>query len=210
MALQIFLSGGAGNTNPNFSLGGVRSSTQVVDAVDNNLYDDITRKEALIGKTEYRCFYIYNSHASLPVHGATFYIDQYPTITTLTVGFDPAGSGNGTTSGVAQIIPLEDTTPTGVTFEDAGQYKVKLPLPTLKAQQSTAVWIKRIAEAGSSGPLTLGLTVTGDESAMTVGPGYQEFHGDDGLNLRGERTGLIPSTRPFTIGVARIGFSQIE
>ena len=210
MALQIFLSGGAGNTNPNFSLGGVRSSTQVVDAVDNNVYDDITRKDALLGKTEFRCIYIYNSHATLPVHGAILYIDSYPILTDINLGLDPVGSGNGTTTGVAQIISLEDTTPSGVTFEDAGQYKVKIALPTLKAQQSIPIWIKRIAEQGPSQSLILGLTVTGDESAMTVGPGTEEFHGDDGLNLRGERTSILTLTTPFKIGEARIGFSQIE
>ncbi len=36
MALIFHLSGGAGNTNPNFSLGGVISTTAIVDAVDKH------------------------------------------------------------------------------------------------------------------------------------------------------------------------------
>ena len=111
---------------------------------------------------------------------------------------------------ISQIISLEDSEPTGVTFESGTNTSIKLPLPTLKAQQSVPIWVKRIAEPGQPEQSLLGMTVAGDESAMTVGPGYEEFHGDDGLNLRGERTSVTGSTRPFTIGVARIGFSQIE
>ncbi len=85
MVLVLELSGGVGNTNPNFSLGGIVSGTSVVDMIDNNLYDDVTRKDVLIGKTEFRCFYLKNTDAT-PVHGATVTIDQFPVASLLTIG----------------------------------------------------------------------------------------------------------------------------
>ncbi len=210
MALVLHLSGGAGNTNPNFSLGGVISTTTIIDAVDNNLYDDITRKETLISKTEYRSFYVKNTDASLPVHGAYLFFDEFPTKSIVTMGLDPIGSGDGVASGVAQLIALEDTAPTGVTFESAGEFTFKLALPTLKPLESQAIWIRRIAEAASGESVTAGLTVTGNDSDFPAAPVGSEFHGEDGLNMTGERTAVVASVRPFTIGVARIGLSIIE
>jgi len=215
MVLVLELSGGAGNTNPDFSLGGVVSGTAVVDAIDNNLYDDVTRKDVLVGKTEFRCFYIKNTNAT-PVHGATVTIDQFPVSSLLTIGLDPVGGGDGIATGVAQIISLEDTAPAGVVFEEAGPSReglskdLKLALPTLKQNEMIAIWTKRIAETGLSGAVTLGLTATGNEQALPAGPGGEDFHDNDCINLAGERTAFEASTPPFKVGSAKIGFSQVE
>ena len=82
------------------------------------------------------------------------------------MGLDPAGSGDGQTTGVAQIIITEDTAPTGVTFEDAGEFRVKLALPLLRPLESQAVWIKRVAAAGAGGLITIGVTATGNEEIV--------------------------------------------
>jgi len=215
MALVLQLSGGAGNTNPDFSLGGVVSGTVVVDSVDNNLYDDVNRKDVLVGKTEYRCFYIKNTSAT-PVHGATITLDEFPTKSLVTVGLDPAGSGDGTATGVAQVVILEDSTPSGVTFEEAGPNRegltkdMKLPLPTLKQNEMQAIWIKRIAESGFTGAVTLGVTGSGNEEALPVGPGGEDIHDNDGVNLAGERTVFELFVPPFKVGTAKIGFSEVS
>ena len=167
MTFQIFFSGGAANTDPNASLGAAISTTQMTDATLENMFDNIKRKEILVGKTEYRGLYIKNSHATLPVHGAVIYVDQDPNQTQVSFGLDPAGSGDGTTTGVMQTISTEDTVPTGVTFEDVNEFKVKLPLPTLKPLEVVGVWMKRIAVgSGSAETLTVGFTMTGDEESL--------------------------------------------
>ncbi len=215
MALILQLSGGVGNTNPDFSLGGAVSGTAVVDAVDNNLYDDVARKDVLLLKTEYRCFYIKNTSAT-PVHGATITIDEFPITSICTIGLEPAGSGDGVASGVAQIITLEDTTPVGVTFEEAGLNReglskdLTLALPTLKQNEMIAIWTKRIAESGDTGAVTLGLTASGNEQALPTGPGGEDFHQPEGINLAGERTAILTLVTPFVIGTAQVGFSQVE
>ena len=208
MAILLELSGGIGGTSSDGSLGGARSGTAIVDAVNENLIDDISRKEVLVGKTEYRCYYIYNSHATLPIHGGIVFIDEDPAATTVTMGLDPAGSGDGQTTGVAQTIITEDTAPTGVTFEDAGEFRVKLALPLLRPLESQAIWIKRVASTGAGGTITIGVTATGNEEALPVGPGTEDFHNADGVSI-GERTSIEDLLPPFVIGTARIGFSEI-
>jgi len=217
MALVLELSGGAGNTNPDFSLGGVVSGTAIVDAVDNNLYDDVARKDVLLGKTEFRCFYIINTSGTIPVHGAFLQIDEFPVTSLCTVGLDPVGAGDGVTTGVAQIIALEDNVPAGVIFYEAGPDRagvlstdLKVPLPTILPGEMIAIWTKRIAEEGDSGAVTLGITATGNEEALPVGPGSEDFHAPDGLNLAGERVAILASIIPFKVGVAKVGFSQVE
>jgi len=165
MALVLRLSGGSSNANTDNSLGGVMSSVAVVDAVLQNLLDNIKRKEVLIPKTEFRCFYIENTGAD-PVHGAILFVDQDPNVTTVTLGLDPAGTSDGSTYGVAQTIADESTAPTGVTFEDAGEHRVKLALPTLQSGEAQAIWIKRISETATGQTLTVGLTTTGNEEVI--------------------------------------------
>lgn len=206
--LKLELSGGSGNINPDASIGGVRSGTDIVDATNENLYDDISRKEVLLGKTEFRCYYIKNDGTD-PVHGATLFIDQDVAISNVTMGLDPIGAGDGSTTGVAQTISLEDTSPTGITFEDALEFKVKLALPTILPQESQAIWLKRINASGPGQTETLGITVSGNEEALPSGGGPEIIQGD-GLNLAGERTTIALSIIPFRIGVAKIGFSLIE
>ncbi|MFQ6076386.1 MAG: hypothetical protein ACE5Z5_09685, partial [Candidatus Bathyarchaeia archaeon] len=60
ITLNYYLSGGATNTDPNASLGGGISNTQVTDDTLNNLYDDITEAECKNGDTEYRAIFIKN------------------------------------------------------------------------------------------------------------------------------------------------------
>jgi len=215
MALVTHLSGGAGNTDPNASLGGVISTTTIVDAVNENLFDDIKRKEIVAGKTEFRCFYIKNTNASIPVHGAIVRIDAFPISSTVTIGLDPVGAGDGVATGVAQTIALEDTAPTGVIFEAPGTFPgisgdLTLSLPTILELETIAIWVKRVSGTASGGSEILGLTASGNEEALPASPAGSEIHAPDGLNMAGERFSIAASITPFKVGVARVGFSKVE
>ncbi len=48
----------------NGGLGGPISGTQIISATSNNLHDTISRTESVNGDTEYKCFYIKNTHGS--------------------------------------------------------------------------------------------------------------------------------------------------
>ena len=65
-------SGGAGNSDPDASIGGAMSSTQITDDSDNNLFDDVTGDEASSGDTEYRGIYLYTVDSSANVAISVF------------------------------------------------------------------------------------------------------------------------------------------
>src|SRR4030066_91278 len=138
--LEIRLSGGAGNSNQNASLGGAISNTRVlaqsasapvnvtgvvIDASDtiaianypNKTYDDVTKQESFSGMTDYRCFYAKNTHPSETAYGASLIIDTN-TIggDTLYLGKDPAGIG-----GTPTTIANENTAPAGETFNQPSE-----------------------------------------------------------------------------------------
>lgn len=147
--IQYRLSGGAANADLDASLGGIMSSTAADLATPaNNAWDDVPGSEAAAGRTEYRCFYVRNGHASLTLQ------DAYVELTTqsqaaVAIGLDPAGIGDGATTGVATTVANETTAPTGVTFSavNAGD---RLTIGDLGPGQAIAVWEKRIVEAGEA------------------------------------------------------------
>src|SRR3990172_11603074 len=160
--LVISLSGGQFNASINGALGGQRSDTTITSDIFQNFLDNITRNEALVGRTEYRCGYVYN--ASGTETSVTIELTGHPTLTNIAIGLDPAGKGNGTTNGVATIIASESIVPTGVKFfgvESDGSYagKLILPIGVLKAGESVAVWLKRQTETGPQSTITFNLVL---------------------------------------------------
>lgn len=149
--IKFYLSGGTSNTDPNLSLGGVISSTEIVDNIDNNLFDDVTGDESASGDVEYRCIYIKNTHTTITLQNAVVYISQEtPGDDIIDIGLDPAGVGDGSTTGVATTIPDESTAPTGVTFSHPTTKATGLSIGDLAPGQCIAIWIKRTVPAGAA------------------------------------------------------------
>lgn len=71
-------SGSAGNStaqaNPNASLGKYISTTDLSGTALNNLFDNISGDEQALGTTDYRCIFVYNSHASLQLQTPKYWI----------------------------------------------------------------------------------------------------------------------------------------
>lgn len=207
MAIVISLSGGQLNTQPVGSLGGQRSDTVVVSDTDANFFDDISRSEGLIGKTEYRCGYIYNPDATTYT-GVIVELLTNPGITQVSIGLDSAGKGDGRTGGIATSIITEDETPSNVKFfgeenPDDGPYDtVRLPIGMLRQGEGVPFWLKRKTEEGGTQVVTFDFGITHD--AVTL-PGQQV---DDG-GAFGELINVVIAASPFSIGTARMGFSEI-
>jgi hypothetical protein len=145
--LKFFLSGGADNTNPNASLGGVISSEEVVDDTLNNLFADVSGAEHAIGSTKYRCIYLVNDSASI-AYNVKLYIDSNTIAVddTINIGKDLAG-----VDGTADTVANEDTAPDpAVTFTTADGYANAIDLGNIPAGQKYAFWIKRIVSAGDT------------------------------------------------------------
>lgn len=149
--LKQFLSGGAGNSNPNLSFGGIISSTAVVDNTDNNLFADVDGTEAAAGSTKYRGIYYKNDHASLELINARIFIATQTTSTddSVEIGKDPAGAGDGSTTGVMTTIANENTAPAGVTFSTPASYVAGISLSGMTFGKVHGVWHKRIVNAGA-------------------------------------------------------------
>ena len=146
--IKYRLSGGGSNSDPNASLGGAKSSTEVTDNVDNNLFDDVSGAEHTAGDVEYRCIYVHNGHGSLTLLSAVVWIQSD------TSGADSdisIGVGSAAVNGSEQSIANESAAPADVSFSDAAVSRATgLALGDIPAGQHKAVWIRRTISAGST------------------------------------------------------------
>lgn len=131
------------------------------------VFGQVTTTMALLGDEQYRCIYFKNNHPSLSANDVRLYLHQPPTLPqTISLGLDPAGVGDGTTTGVAQTIADAHTAPVGVTFSAPTQAANGISLGTLAPGQCVAFWQKRTVPPMSYGPLaitqaTIGVVLVG-------------------------------------------------
>lgn len=144
--IKFYLSGGASNTDPNASLGGAISSTEIVDNTVHNLFDKVTGAEADAGDTEYRAFYVKNTHATLTLQNAKIYIYSNTPSTDTHVQISVASE----TGSPIQTIANENTAPSGQTFSDANGETNAISIGDLAPGAVKGIWIKRVVNAGAS------------------------------------------------------------
>lgn len=149
--------GAAGNANtstPNASLGKYISTTQVVDATLNNLFDDVTGDENAANDVEYRCFFIHNNHATLSLQNAVVWITaDVSGGANVGIGVDPAAATViGSTPAQAAVSTDENSAPSPtVTFTNyasgsAVDTKARgLSVGTIAAGSCRAIWVRRTA-----------------------------------------------------------------
>lgn len=159
--IKVYLSGGAGNSDPNAALGGVISATQVTTATLHNLFDKVTGVEAAAGDTEYRCVYVKNTHATLTLDAAAIWISSNSSSPDSTLDIALGGEGAG---GTAETVANESTAPIGETFTSPSTYATGLSLGNLAAGVHYPVWIRRtVTAAAAADDLdTATLSVQGD------------------------------------------------
>jgi hypothetical protein len=136
------------------------SNTVTIAYRDNNMFDDVTKAEALAGNDNYRCIYFKNTHATDTATNFSIWIRQdAPGADTISVGSDPAGVGDGSSTGVATTIANEATAPAGVVFSQPLSEGAAINLGTFGPGQGRAVWEKRNV------PVTT-LTTTADDTSL--------------------------------------------
>ena len=137
--IKFYLSGGETNSNPNLSLGGDISNTEIANATLHNLFDRVLGDESYTGDTEYRAFYVKNTHASLTWEGVKVWIDtNTPAGDTIEIGIE---SSKGSPK---QSIANENTAPTGITFSAPSNKENGLNLGDLLPGDVYMIWVKRI------------------------------------------------------------------
>lgn len=137
--IKFYLSGGAANTDPNASLGGALSATEIVDDTLHNLFDKVLGDESDAGDTEYRAFFVKNDHATLTLESAVVWIKtNTPADDSVQIGVE---ASKGTPK---QLVGSESTAPTGPTFSTATSKVNGLSLGDLAAGDVYLIWVKRI------------------------------------------------------------------
>ena len=141
------LSGGAGNSDPNASLGGAISSTAITDASVANLFDNVSGAESSAGDTEYRCFYVLNNHGTLTWQNVVIWISTETPSTDSVIDIALAGEGVG---GTAETIADESTAPVGETFSHPTTEGGALSIGNIAAGSYMAIWVRRTITAAAA------------------------------------------------------------
>ena len=159
--IKIYLSGGAGNTDPNAALGGIISTTELVDNSLHNLFDVVGSAEASIGDVEYRCVYVKNTHGSLSWQNVVAWISSQ---STAAISIALAGEG---LNGTAETVGGEDSAPVGEAFTSPVTEGAGLSLGTMAAGDHYPIWIRRTVSAAQSALSndTAVLSLKGDTAA---------------------------------------------
>jgi hypothetical protein len=143
MAANLVLryTGGASNSDPDLSLGGVSSSVELSATAMNNLFDNVSPAERTAGDTEYRALTLVNNGDATAEN-----IELYMSAETSNAG---TALDFGLDSGVQTIVD-EDTAPVdGVTFAHYTSVS-KLAIPNITAAGEQRIWIRRVVQAGAA------------------------------------------------------------
>lgn len=126
------------------------------------VFPSISAAQSLLGYTNYRCLYIGNAHATLTCSALSLYIAQVTTgPDSIYVGLDPAGVGDGSTTGVATTIVDELTAPAGVTFTEPLSAGSGLAIASVAPGQCFAFWQKRVVTPESLGYIAINTSKIG-------------------------------------------------
>ena len=145
--LKIYLSGGNGNSDPNASLGGIISTTEVTDNTTHNLFDQVSGTESNAGDIEYRGIYLKNTHGSLTAQNTKVYISSNTGSSTTTI--DIALDG-GATDATMETLSDESTAPSGESFTAPTSYATGLSIGSMTTGQKKGIFIRRTVDAGTT------------------------------------------------------------
>ena len=178
--VKVYLSGGAANKFPTTSLGGVRSTTEIVAATLNNLFDDTTRVEIINGRTEYRCFYIKNES------GGDFMRARF---INLVVPVDAEFSfAVNTKQSTPEQLPKEDQTPIGLTFYEFTDWRaLEIAIGVLDDNEEIAIWLKRKVLAGSDTVKMVDFDIDGQDNTFAPSQDFfsvESSHDNDSIVAR--------------------------
>lgn len=117
----------------------------------NELWDDIQPTEAWNGESEYRCVYLVNTHGTDATVSCKLYIGTNATgADDISIGLDPAGVGDGSSTGVAGTSANENAAPSPtVTFSSPGSLGSAISFGVLAAGGARAFWQKRTVPAAT-------------------------------------------------------------
>lgn len=136
----------AASTDPNASLGGIRTNTSIASDTTQNLFDNVSGSESAAGRVEYRCFWVYNTNGTSTLVNARIW---FATLTTspddeVDMGLGTTAVGTSTTE---PTVGTEISAPASVTFTRPLS-GTPITIGDIPAGQQKAVWIRRTVNAG--------------------------------------------------------------
>lgn len=140
--LDVHLTGGSGNSDPDASLGGVTSGNAAGEGL-HGLFDLVTSSEASAGDVEYRAVDLVNSGDAAATLAEIYMFSETSSVgSQLDMGVEASPIDSSLS------IVDESTPPAGVTF---GHYNSgsRLSLPDIPVGSYCRVWLKRIISAGA-------------------------------------------------------------
>jgi hypothetical protein len=144
------------------SLAGVYKQDAItVSRVSGNVFDAVAALDSLVGNIEYRCLYVHN----ISIYDLTNLRIWIKQLTTgpdeIDIGLDPAGVGDGSSTGVATVIANSGIAPSGVSFSRPLTYNTGLVVGDLPAGTSAAFWERRTVPANTTGDIAANTSVIG-------------------------------------------------
>lgn len=127
---------------------GLRVEQFTVTPPVNNLFADVPVSEAITGSTVYRCVYLTNTDVST-VAGLRVYVPvDLQADDTIEIALDPAGVGNGSSTGLAPtLVDENDSTDvlSGLTWASPRTAEEGLVMNSeMDTNESVPLWIRRI------------------------------------------------------------------
>lgn len=126
---------------------GYKTENVTVSNSISNFFDTVSPLESLNGIIEYRCFYLKNVHATSDFVNSRLWIKTQPFVGSVSIALDPAGIGDGSTTGVAYFIVDEFDSSnilSSLLFTNSSSHNTGLSLPTLTPGSCLPVWEKRV------------------------------------------------------------------
>jgi hypothetical protein len=140
--------GSAGDTTastPAAALGGFTSTT-VMAAGANGLFDNISGAENAASTIDYRAFDVLNNHATLTLQNAVVYLSaEVAGGASVAIGVDPTGPVAKGAASQGLSIANETTAPAGVSFSSPTTSGAGLSLGNIAPGQIRRVWVRRTA-----------------------------------------------------------------
>jgi hypothetical protein len=146
--LRFFYSGGLGNSEGRFSLGGGISEHEIPTYQLDALFDDVPGGEAKDGVTaEYRCIYIKNINYQSALSKIILWSPTGGSVSPDTYFY--FGMGSAPVNGQEPAIPNVATAPAHVTMAEYNSLKNVLAIEDLPAGAFRALWIWRKVKANA-------------------------------------------------------------
>lgn len=134
--------------------GTYKQDSITVSRISGNVFDSVAPIDSLIGDIEYRGIYVHNT-SDVALLDFRLWIKQLTTgPDEIDIGLDPAGVGNGSTTGVAGTIADVHTAPSGVSFSRPLSYASGLAVGTLGVGEAVAFWERRTVLPNTTGNIS--------------------------------------------------------